>query len=159
MNTSVARTSAYEPGQAQARSPNRPSSTSVFTEHRTIVSDSDFSWKSVVTDRLNELCALPVGWDGYAGKPVSFICASFAANMLARLSRDNVPPPSIVPGSDGTLQVEWHRNMFDVELDVLDAQTVVATRVNIRAYKEEIVSVENDFTEIATWIDDIADAK
>ena len=79
--------------------------------------------------------------------------------MLARLSRDNVPPPSIVPGSDGTLQVEWHRNMFDVELDVLDAQTVVATRVNIRAYKEEIVSVENDFTEIATWIDDIADAK
>ena len=154
-----ARTSTYDQGQVQAQSPNRPYSTSVFAEHRTIVQDSDFPWKSVVTHRLNELCALPIGWDGYAGQPVSFICANFAASMLARLSRDNVPPPSIVPGSDGTLQVEWHRKMFDIELDVLDAQTVVAARINIRADTEEVICVVNDFTEIAKWIDDLADTE
>lgn len=109
-------------------------------------------WVSQLKDRLNELVALPHGWDGYTGSPVSFQCASFVANMLERLYQEDVPTPSLVPGSDGSLQVEWHRNMFDVELDVLDAQNVVATRLNLQTHEEEVFEIQNDFSAIVPWI-------
>ena len=76
--------------------------------------------------------------------------------MLETLYQPNVPLPSLVPGSDGSLQVEWHRNMFDVELDVLDAQNIVATRVNCETDAEEVLEIENDFSAIVGWITDLS---
>jgi len=107
--------------------------------------------------RLDELTALPIGWDGYVGRPVSFQCANFVANMLERLHQANVPAPCLVPGSDGSLQAEWHRNNFDVELDVLGVQKVIATRINRQTNEEETIELQNDFSEIVDWISALAD--
>lgn len=152
-----------DPYQAQRgfrdNAARRRSNTSVFTCHRLIVSGPDSAWHSRLMDRFNELTALPVGWDGYDGKPVSFQCASFAAAVLAKLFQNGVPAPSLVPGADGSLQIEWHRNGYDVELDVLDAQRVIAMRLNHQTQEEELLEVENDFSKIATWIAALADSK
>jgi len=132
---------------------------SAFTSYRVVVPQNDSSWVRILEERLNELTSLPTGWDGYRGKPVSFQCAYFVANMLERLYQPNVPAPSLVPGSDGSLQVEWHRNMFDVELDVLDAQNIVATRVNCKTDDEQVIEIENDFSEIVDWITALSSKK
>jgi len=136
---------------------SQPRSTSVFTSHRVVPHQWHSDWVNELKDRLDELTALPVGWDGYVGRPVSFQCAAFVASMLDRLCRDDVPAPYLVPGSDGTLQVEWHRNNFDVELDVLGVQNVEAIRVNHLTGEEEFLEVQNDFSEIVNWVSALAD--
>lgn len=124
----------------------------VFANTRVRVRELSSSWALQLNGRLEELTSLQRGWDGYAGEPVSFQSAYFVANMLERLCESNVPAPSIVPGSDGSLQVEWHRNLYDVELDVLSPHHVIATRVDHRTDLEETVVIENDFSEIVDWI-------
>lgn len=138
----------------------RGQESSAFTSHRVLVRELHTDWAVGLQDRLDELTSLPIGWDGYGGRPVSFQCAFFVANMLETLCNactGDVPAPSLVPGGDGSVQVEWHRNMFDVELDVLDAQNVVATRVNLRSGGEESIAIQNDFSGIVNWICELSD--
>ena len=109
-------------------------------------------WIRELEDRFHEITALPIGWDGYRGLPVAFNCAIFAADLLERLCSANVIAPSLVPGSDGTLQIEWHCNNYDIELDVLGPNNVVATRYNHLTGYEEEIELQNDFSPIAAWI-------
>ncbi|MEH6808618.1 MAG: hypothetical protein V7651_07170 [Hyphomonas oceanitis] len=127
-----------------------------FSRQRLLISPDNSAWYNALNAKFDELTSLQRGWDGYSGLPVSFSCAKFAANILNRLCVDNICPPSLVPGSDGTLQIEWHMNQYDVEIDVLGAQNVVATRYDLLSEIEETVELQNDFTIISSWIDDLA---
>ena len=109
-------------------------------------------WVTELRDRFDELTSLPRGWDGYAGRPVSFTCAQFDANLIERLYVEGVPAPQLVPGSDGTVQIEWHRNQFDVEIDVLGTYEVVAIRRNLRTDVVEELELQTDFTALGDWI-------
>lgn len=156
MTVSNLSSSAFQQKNRSVRDYQRGGSGSVFTSYRVVVPGLQSCWALELEDRLAELVSLPVGWDGYRGKPVAFQCAYFVVNMLESLCNDDVPSPSLVPGSDGSLQVEWHINGYDVELDVLGPQKVVASRFNHRDGKEEVIDIENDFIVIARWIDDLA---
>jgi len=157
MKASLNVNSAFQQNKITNRDRQNDALHAVFTSYRVRVPELNSSWAATIEDRLTELTSLPVGWDGYSGLPVSFPVAYFVANMLERLCEDTVPAPSLVPGSDGSLQVEWHRNKFDVELDVLDAQNVIATRVNLMTEEEEVIEIQNDFSEIVPWISALTD--
>jgi hypothetical protein len=62
----------------------------------------------------------------------------------------------LVPGSDGTLQIEWHRNQYDIEIDVLDVHDVVATRLDRLTGEEEVIELQTDFAPIAKWVEELA---
>jgi hypothetical protein len=109
-------------------------------------------WTTALRAKFDELTSLPRGWDGYTAGPVSFTCAQFAANLIERLYTKDVPAPQLVPGSDGTLQIEWHRKQFDVEIDVLGAYEVIATRRNLATDQVEELELEADFTALTEWI-------
>jgi hypothetical protein len=103
--------------------------------------------------RFNELTSLPMGWDGYIGQPVSFTCASFAANLIERLYLDGIPAPQLVPGNDGSVQIEWHLNNYDIEIDVLAPYQVIATRLDhISGEEDEELELQSDFTALAEWV-------
>ena len=144
--------SAFQQERQPSPATSNAISGSAFTAYRVLVHDYQSSWVQELRSRFDRLTALPIGWDGYGGRPVSWQCANFVANMLERLHQDNVPPPSLVPGADGSLQVEWHRNQFDVELDVLGVQNVVATRIDRLSGVEEVVEIQSDFSAIVPWI-------
>ena len=112
-------------------------------------------WFVELQDRFDELTALEKGWDGYTGLPVSFNCALFAANLIERLFVANVPKPSLVPGSDGTIQIEWHRNQFDIEIHVLGPNELIASRYDHRTGHSLELELENDFSELGEWIVDL----
>lgn len=116
-------------------------------------------WVADLKDRFDELTALPRGWDGYAGRPVSFTCAQFAANLLERLFVDGVPAPQIVPGGDGTLQFEWHRNQYDVEIGVLAPYDVLAVRRDHRTGSVRELELQTDFTPLSEWIADLSQVR
>jgi hypothetical protein len=106
--------------------------------------------------RLNELTALTHGWDGYQGVPVSWNCATFAANLLERIYVAGLSAPSLVPGSDGTIQIEWHKNDYDIEIDILGANKVIATKYDHRSDAEDVLDLDNDITAIVNWIKELS---
>lgn len=112
-------------------------------------------WVNELQVRFDTLTSLPRGWDGYAGGPVSFTVATFAANLLERLCIDGVPAPQLVPGGDGTLQFEWHRNQYDVEVDVFGPYDVAAVRRDHRTGDTEELEIRSDFTPLSKWVADL----
>lgn len=102
---------------------------------------------------LNELTALPRGWDGYNAPAVSFDTANFALQMLEGISPAEAPAPQIVPGSAGDLQIEWHTDNGDIELHVRRPYAVEGWFVDAVAGGEGIERrFTNDFTEPAEWV-------
>ena len=45
--------------------------------------------------------------------------------ILTKILDDQTPPPSVVPTWEGGLQVEWHRNGVDLEIEVNSSGRVV----------------------------------
>lgn len=113
-------------------------------------------WLQKLENRFNELGKLKPGWDGYSGGAVPFSIARFSAELIQRLFNPNLPPPSLVPGSDGSVQIEWHRNGYDIEIDVLGPFDVVAVRHDLQTGNTEELEIAADFTVLADWIDDLA---
>jgi hypothetical protein len=114
------------------------------------------SWMAELQDRFDKITALTTGWDGYNAKPVSFTCASFTAQLLEVLFESDVPPPQLVPGSDGTLQFEWHMNGFDLEVDVLAPYEVFAVRHDHSNCTCEEANLSSDYTLLKTWISSLS---
>jgi len=118
-------------------------------------SEPRFQWAPVLGRRFKELISLPRGWDGYLGHPVSTECANFAVDVLEWIHSGDLPPPSLVPGGDGTLQIEWHRNGFDLEIDVLGPQRIHAWRCNRSTAEEEETEEWADISRVAEWVADL----
>jgi len=116
------------------------------------VQNNRSEWAKKLEDRFDELTSLPKGWDGYDGVPVSFTCAQFAANLVERLYVKGVGVPQLVPGADGTLQLEWHMNQYNLEIDVLAPYEVVATLYDHLTEQEQEIEVQTDFTELSEWV-------
>ena len=123
---------------------------------RVRVSNPRSPWVKELEKRFNILTSLRKGWDGYTGLPVSFTCAYFAANMIERLHNEAVPPPQLVPMSDGTLRLEWHMNKYDLEIEVLAPYEVVACRTDLITDEEQEIEVQTDFTELSEWVSALA---
>jgi len=128
----------------------------VFSSGRCRVNLPKSSWVQSLEERFNNLTSLPIGWDGYDGLPVIFNYAYFAVSLLEQVYNKSVSPPSLVPGSDGTLQIEWHENQYDIEIDILGANNVVATRYDLVTNLEETHELKNDFSIVVEWIDSLA---
>lgn len=99
----------------------------------------------LLTERLEELASLPFGWDGYFGVPVRDDCIYFARRFLGAFGWEDFPMPSLIPCWDGTLQIEWHRNDLDLEIDILGAKEAVATRRDIRTGHGEERLLKDNF--------------
>ncbi|MBV8568259.1 MAG: hypothetical protein JO273_22675 [Methylobacteriaceae bacterium] len=121
---------------------------------RRLISDRSLAWADAAKNRLDHLCQLPVGWDGYGAGPVRFSVARFAYEMLRSICGPDTPPPSIVPGPSGDLQVEWHLESGDVELHVRAPNDVHAWRQAPDA-GEECLDLRNDFTDLVRWIKEL----
>jgi hypothetical protein len=109
------------------------------------------SWAVDVEGRLNDLAGLPRGWDGYASRPVSFTCAQFTANLLEQIFVEGVPAPALVPTGEGGVQIEWHRNGYDVEILILGAYDVLGIRRKLDINEVEEVELQTDFTVLRDW--------
>lgn len=126
---------------------------------RVLITDAPSLWRQPVVDRLNEICSLPWGWDGYGAGPVNFATAAFALNMLSVTCSPETRAPSIVPGQSGDLQVEWHTEDKDIEIHVIGPNRVTAW-IHIVGRDEDDKELEftNDFTQLSGWIRNLTGA-
>jgi len=78
--------------------------------------------------------------------------------MMQSLCADQVPPPQIVPGPNGDLQIEWHCGDVDIEIHVISPNKVHAWRLTPDTGPGgEEIDLTNDFRPIAAWIDTITE--
>jgi hypothetical protein len=75
-------------------------------------------WEEKAGDRLVELLKLSPGWDGHLAAKVSRTLVDYACNLLPRLVTPGTPLPFIAPLASGELQLEWHRNGWDLEIEI-----------------------------------------
>ena len=116
-------------------------------------------WSDEVADRLQTLIQLTPGWDGYHGRPVSFVNAFFAFQMLNSICGLEARAPQIIPGSEGDLQIEWHTLRGDIELHVRGPNDVHAWRAMTfdNADGEEL-DLTVDFVVVAQWVKEVTEA-
>lgn len=127
-------------------------------EKHVFIDDVSAQWDSGITQKLQELVRLELGWDGYRAVPVGFTNAAFALQILARACAPGTPIPTVVPGVEGDLQLEWHTVKGDIELhvvapNVVHAWCAVASGENPEGEEREL---KNDFSIVAQWVRDIA---
>lgn len=69
--------------------------------------------------QASELVRLPRGWNSYDAEPVSSEAVRDAIAFLvdAASSIPNVVAPAVVPTVRGGLQLEWHRQGIDLEIE------------------------------------------
>lgn len=76
------------------------------------------TWLLPTIDHMRELAMLPVGWDGHDGRPVDIGIAAFAIQFLLQTLEPDGPAPQVVPLSYGGIQLEWHEQGIDLEVEV-----------------------------------------
>jgi hypothetical protein len=115
----------------------------------------NITWEKPVRDRLNHICALPTGWDGYKGQPTRFVVAEFAVQVLRRVCKPDTPAPAIVPLPSGGLQIEWHTDNATIELIVRAHGCVEAWAANPAVQDDEGQEwlLSSDFTVLRPWVD------
>lgn len=76
------------------------------------------NWLWSTLDALQRLSVLPANWDSYGGAPISDAAVVGAINTLAQVLSQHSSVPIIVPTSAGGVQLEWHRQGVDLEIEI-----------------------------------------
>ncbi len=75
------------------------------------------AWLGPTIQAFTDLLQLPRNWDGYGAVQVREPIVRKALLMLVGVMEDDAPAPSVVPLSDGGIQVEWHRRGRNLEIE------------------------------------------
>ena len=114
------------------------------------------AWWCQAGERLDVLTALPVGWDGYESPPVRKDIAAFALDIVEQCCMSADELPFFVPGSCGTLQMEWHVKGGDIELYIEAPGNVQAWYANAGTGSGGIEArLTTDFTLVKTWLSQV----
>ncbi len=82
------------------------------------------TWVEPTVRALVKLLQLGPNWDTYGGSPMDPMCIAAALNLIFDTLPDDTPVPSVVPTSQGGLQLEWHTCGIDLEVEFLSATRV-----------------------------------
>jgi len=85
---------------------------------RILLDRSDPPWLYTVLGRVQHLMALRPNWDSYGSRPIEPNSVFYALEFLRTSMTQEGKAPQIVPTSKGGLQLEWHANGVDLEVDV-----------------------------------------
>ena len=84
-----------------------------------MVSGHEPAWFYHALHGFQQLLQLPPGWDSYEAKLIEDDVIVRAAEVLVALPLPvDAPAPCIVPGSSGSVQLEWHEAGADIEIHV-----------------------------------------
>lgn len=75
-------------------------------------------WFEPVRDAVADLLTLADDWDSYGAPPVKSEYAAATVTLLHTIMDERTPTPAIVPTTFGGVQVEWHRNGIDLEIEI-----------------------------------------
>ena len=111
-------------------------------------------WIAPTLAALIDIQRLGPGWDSYTALPVKKDLVGRALLVLSAIMSVDSPAPSVVPLSDGGLQLEWHRRQQDLEI-VFPADELPQFFYRNRATQEEQDGLAKDTSRLARLISSI----
>lgn len=103
-------------------------------------------------DRIVELMELAPNWDSYGGSQIDPACILESVRLLLAVTTENTPLPSVVPTSQGGVQLEWHTNGVDLEVEVISPPRFSASFGESDTDREEEWEFSADLTRLMTCI-------
>ncbi|MDD5091340.1 MAG: hypothetical protein PHQ23_10555 [Candidatus Wallbacteria bacterium] len=82
---------------------------------------------NTIRNKLLSLSFLSDNWDGYGAKPISSQAVSRAAMLVDEAFDEATPVPSVVPVPNGSVQLEWHENNVDLEIEFLSSNKLLVS--------------------------------
>lgn len=75
-------------------------------------------WLLKSLEKLHHLSQLGPGWDSHGGLPLQPEVRDFAVCLLGWLEEEELPVPTVVLGSGGTVQFEWQVKGRELQVEV-----------------------------------------
>jgi hypothetical protein len=101
---------------------------------------------------MRKLSLLRDNWDTYGAPRIDPAMINGALTLLQQVMRSDTPAPSVVPTSRGGVQLEWHTNGIDMELEFLTpthSHLMFEDQRSGTAWEADLIS---DFTQFAQTI-------
>ena len=74
-------------------------------------------WTEWLFERLDHLLSLQPGWDSYRAEAIAFDAAVALIRLVADYCDNRTLRPSVVPTTQGGLQIEWHTPLCELEIE------------------------------------------
>jgi hypothetical protein len=82
-----------------------------------VYSAPDPPWLEAARHAIEPIATLPDNWDGEGAPRIQPAVMDAALRVLEQLLPSHTPAPQIVPAHRAGIQVEWHRNGKDLEIE------------------------------------------
>ena len=102
--------------------------------------------------RKRALLQLPRGWNSYDAEPVSVAAFEQATEFLTTYLVEGVADPVLVPTVRGGVQLEWHRQGVDVEVEISPDGSVSWCADDRRTGEEFETALAGQEETIRTWL-------
>jgi hypothetical protein len=76
-------------------------------------------WLHSAQQKISELAQLSENWDSYGSRPVQQPAIEQAADLVACLSKLDLPDPQIFPVPGGGIQLELQEGQRELELEIM----------------------------------------
>lgn len=80
------------------------------------------AWLSPAIAKLNALLTLPQNWNSYGSLPIEPATIRRAFQFMVQALPSQAPAPAIVPTPSGGIQLEWHQDGIDLEIELLPSR-------------------------------------
>lgn len=103
------------------------------------------NWLLSTILKVASLGVLQPNWDSYGARTADPACATAAIRFLLTAVTSNMPLPSVVPTSLGGVQLEWHCNAVDLEIEFLSGSRARVAFEDLRSEESaELIVVGGD---------------
>lgn len=98
------------------------------------------------------LLLLPANWDSYGAEPIDWHRAAAALSLLWIAIVNGAPLPAIVPTSDGSIQLEWHRCGVDLEIRAISGTSFEVFFVDLATGQTSEGEIEVDLAPLRSLL-------
>ena len=102
--------------------------------------------------QLRDLLRLPKGWNSHGAEPVSHAACKQTVEFLTTYLAEGVAGPVLVPTVRGGVQLEWHRQGVDIEVEVSPFGSVSWCADDRRTGEELEAALAGHEETIRTWL-------
>ena len=88
-----------------------------------IEADDSKEWVQPTIEALYSKLRLPPNWDSHGALPIDEQRVADAIKVLSGTMSGNSEVPWVVPTTDGGIQLEWHREGEDLEVEISGTRT------------------------------------
>jgi hypothetical protein len=116
-------------------------------------------WLKETEETLRGFATLPEGWDSYGAKSIEPHVVDAAIELLRRIVQHNTLKPSVVPTNCGGIQIEWHIQGLDIEIEMTPHGVIRLFYDNPQEDAEEEFELGLDLTPLTDLISKVSPSR